>query len=78
MTNQNLSIYYEGSQYKDGKIDIKEFAPSLFAFGELIEETNRVLNNKKVKIKTYITADFEKKCFKCKLSLKSKMLYWLI
>lgn len=71
MTNQNLSIYYEGNQYKDGKIDIKEFAPSLLAFGELIEETNQVLNNKKAEIKTYITADFEKKCFKCKLSLES-------
>ncbi len=70
-SNQSLNIYYEGSQYKDGKIDIKEFAPSLLAFGELIEESNQIINNKKAEIKTYITTDFEKKCFKCKLSLES-------
>jgi hypothetical protein len=69
--SQGLNIYYEGNSYKDGKIDIKEFAPSLLAFGELIEESNQAINNKKAEIKTYITADFEKKCFKCKLSLES-------
>ncbi len=74
MSNQKLSIYYEGSQYKEGKIDIKEFAPSLLAFGELVEESNLIINNKKAEIKTYITADFEKKCFKCKLSLEANGL----
>ena len=34
-SNQGLNIYYEGTQYKDGKIDIKEFAPSLLALGEI-------------------------------------------
>ena len=71
MSNQSLNIYYEGNHYKDGKIDIKEFAPSLLAFGEIIEESNKIINKNKAEIKTYITADFEKKCFKCKLSLES-------
>ena len=71
MKSQGLNIYYEGNQYKDGKIDIKEFAPSLLAFGELIEESNQAINNNKTEIKTYITTDFENKCFKCKLSLES-------
>lgn len=74
MSNQELNIYYEGNQYKEGKIDIKEFAPSLLAFGELIEESNQVINNKGTEIKTYITADFEKKCFKCKLSLETNSI----
>ena len=71
MTSQKLNIYYEGQNYQEGKIDIKELAPSLLAFGELIEEANQIINNKKTEIKTYITADFEKKCFKCSLSLES-------
>jgi len=71
MANQKLYIYYEGQDYQEGKIDIKELAPSLLAFGELIEEVNQIINNKKAEIKTYITADFEKKCFKCSLSLES-------
>jgi len=71
MQNQELHIYYEGSNYKDGKIDIKEFAPSLLAFGELIEESNKIINGKKADVKTFITADFKKKCFKCKVSLES-------
>lgn len=71
MTSQKLNIYYEGQNYQEGKIDIKELAPSLLAFGELIEEANQIINDKKTEIKTYITADFEKKCFKCSLSLES-------
>ena len=71
MISQKLNIYYEGQNYQEGKIDIKELAPSLLAFGELIEEANQIINNQKTEIKTYITADFEKKCFKCSLSLES-------
>lgn len=71
MSSQQLSIYYDGNPYKEGKIDIKEFAPSLLAFGEILEESNKIINDKKAEIKTYITADFEKKCFKCKLSLEA-------
>ena len=61
MISQKLNIYYEGQNYQEGKIDIKELAPSLLAFGELIEEANQIINNQKTEIKTYITADFEKK-----------------
>jgi hypothetical protein len=71
---QQLNIYYEGEDYKHGVIDIKELAPSLLAFGELIEEANQILNDGKADIKTYISADFEKKCFKCKLTLESNNL----
>ena len=74
MSQQSLHIYYEGNRYKNGKIDVKEFAPSLLAFGELIDESNRIINDKKAEIRTYITADFEKKCFKCNLSLESSTL----
>ena len=74
MGNQALSVYYEGNRYKDGKIDIKEFAPSLLAFGELIQESNETINDQKSEIKTYITADFKKKCFKCQLSLESNSI----
>ena len=63
MSTQDFNIYYEGDYYKDGKMDIKELAPSLLAFGEII-------NDNKTEIQTYITAT-EKKCFKCKISLEA-------
>jgi Holliday junction resolvase RusA-like endonuclease len=71
---QFVNIFYEGADYKDGKIDIKELAPSLLAFGDLLNEVNQIINNGKADIQTYITAT-EKKCFKCKISLESASIF---
>lgn len=70
MSVQELSIYYEGEYYKGGKMDIKELAPSLLAFGEIINETNKIINDSKTEVQTYITAT-ENKCFKCTISLEA-------
>ena len=71
---EELNISYEGKHLKDGKIDIKEFAPSLLAFASILEETNKIINGDRAEIKAYISSDFENKCFKCKLSLESNLL----
>ena len=71
MEKQELNIKYEGSDFEKGKIDIKDFAPSLLALGSILEEANKVINGDKAEFKTFISSDFENKCFKCKLSLEA-------
>ena len=53
MSRQELSIYYEGEYYKGGKMDIKELAPSLLAFGEIINETNKIINTNEHSLTTH-------------------------
>ncbi len=74
MQKLNFNIYYEGEKFEDGKIDIKELAPSLLALGEILEESNNIINKDRADIKIYIKADFEKKCFKVNLSLESNIV----
>ena len=63
-----LNLFYEGEEYKEGEIDIKQFAPSLLAFADVIEEVNNILNDNK-RLKTKINANFEKKCFKVEMKI---------
>jgi hypothetical protein len=74
MQKLNFNIYYEGEKFEDGKIDVKELAPSLLALGEILEEANKVVNKDKADLKIYIKADFQKKCFKVNLSLESNIV----
>ena len=43
MISQKLNIYYEVQNYQEGKINIKELAPSLLDFGKL----EIIINNTK-------------------------------
>jgi len=74
MQKLDFNIYYEGEKFEDGKIDVKELAPSLLALGEILEEANKVVNKDKADLKIYIKADFQKKCFKVNLSLESNIV----
>ncbi len=69
-----INIVYDGIEYTEGTIDIKEFAPSLLAFGELIEEANTLINQKQCSIHTRITTNSKKKCFQIELVLYTKLL----
>jgi hypothetical protein len=69
-----ISLLYEGEEYKNGEMNIKDFAPSLLAFGEIIEEVNQALNKEEVKIKTTISPDFKNNCFRCELFVNTTFL----
>ncbi len=69
-----ISLLYEGEEYKNGEMNIKDFAPSLLAFGEIVEEVNQALNKEEVKIKTTISPDFKNNCFRCELFVNTTFL----
>lgn len=74
MKKTNLDIVYQGTEYEDGMMDVIDFAPSLLAFGELMEEANFVINKDRAKIHTRISADFKHNCFKIHLELSASLI----
>lgn len=71
---KDFSILYEGADYSSGEMDIKKFAPSLLAFGQLIEMANLAINEDKAAVQISIKDNFENKCFKCNLALYGNRL----
>jgi len=62
MSQASFKVYYCGPDLESGKMDVRELAPALLAMGNLLEETNRVLNGKKatvtVKVKKFEDGSF--------------------
>jgi hypothetical protein len=44
MSHADISLVYEGPAVEGGIMDVRDLAPALLAFGNLIEATNRVVN----------------------------------
>ena len=63
MNKKTVRIAYTGPEVDSGAMDVRELAPALLAFGELIEESNRALNGENAKIKVLVKSDFKKGSF---------------
>ena len=61
--NKHISIVYEHSSYDEGVMKTRDFAKSLLAFGEILEEVNHAINKEAVSVESSIKADFKNKCF---------------
>jgi hypothetical protein len=61
-------VRYDGPALANNEMDVKELAPALFAIGELIEESNRLLNGNKTKVAINVKA-FKDGCLGVDLSL---------
>lgn len=69
MHRANFDIYYDGPALKDGAMDVKELAPALLAFGELLDHSNRIINKGKVDVAVNIKA-FKKGSFGVELEIQ--------
>ena len=62
MSHANMSLIYEGPALENGLMDVRDLAPALLAFGNLIEAANRVVNGDKatsrVQVKTVGAGSF--------------------
>jgi hypothetical protein len=45
-----FTLKYDGSALQSHEMDVKELSPALFALGEAVEETNRILNGTRTKV----------------------------
>jgi len=63
MNKDSFSLYYDGPGLRAGTMDVKELAPALLAVGDLLEESNRVLNGDRatvsVRVKRFDDGSFE-------------------
>lgn len=56
MSRVEFTAYYDGEALREGRMDVRDLAPALLAFGDLLEEANRVLNQDRAKIAVNVRA----------------------
>ena len=54
MSHADMSLVYEGPAVESGAMDVRDLAPALLAFGNLIEAANRVVNGDKAAAKVQV------------------------
>jgi len=59
MSKYDLTIAYDGVALQDGIMDVRELAPALLAFGNLLEEANKELNGPNSKMQVLVKSDFK-------------------
>jgi hypothetical protein len=55
----NFSIRYDGPALSNHEMDIKDLAPALLSFGELLEKTNQLINGTDTKLNVMLRATEE-------------------
>lgn len=63
VSREGFQVAYHGDRRDDHSIDVEALAPALLGFGQLIRESNAVLNGNRARVKILVTSDFEHKCF---------------
>jgi hypothetical protein len=63
MAEEHLRLRWDGPAVDDHLIDVRDFAPSLLALGELVVAANRTLNGDKATVRVAISAGVEQNCF---------------
>ena len=62
MSHADIALVYEGPAVESGLMDVRDLAPALLAFGNLVEATNRIVNGEnataKVQVKTVGAGSF--------------------
>ena len=72
-TKLRVRVAYGGPDVDSGTMDIKQLAPALLAFGEMIEEGNKAINGDDLKIRIRVQSDFQKGSFDVGLELAGNL-----
>lgn len=59
MTKARFEIAFEGDPFEDGEIDVRDLAPTLLAFGNVIQAANKALNGDRADARLKVAATNE-------------------
>jgi hypothetical protein len=59
MSDENITLIFDGSGVEKGEIDVQDLAPALLALGDLIQSANNAINGNRAKISVRVRATAE-------------------
>ena len=68
------TIAFDGAALRGGEMDVRDLAPALLAFGDLVRDANRRLNGGRAEVKVVVKSRFRKGSFATTISLIQNLL----
>jgi len=62
-SEQSFYVVYDGPALQSSEMDVRQLAPALHSIGELLEESNRVINGNHAKVTVKVKGSFKSGCF---------------
>lgn len=63
MSSTSFQVVYDGPALAGSTIDVRDLAPALLAFGDVIEQANMTLNNGQTSVALRVNSSFKSGCF---------------
>lgn len=63
MSHSSFQVIYDGPALAGSLIDVRDLAPALLAFGDVIEQANATINDGQAKVTLKVSASFKSGCF---------------
>ena len=74
MSNSSFQVVYDGPALTGSTIDVRDLAPALLAFGDVIEQANFTLNEGRTSVALRVNASFKSGCFGIDFSVVQSLM----
>jgi hypothetical protein len=74
MSDTSFQVVYDGPALAGSTIDVRELAPALLAFGDIVEQANMTLNDGRTSVALRVNASFKSGCFGIDFSVVQSLM----
>lgn len=74
MSHTHFQVVYDGPALAGSTIDVRELAPALLAFGEVLEQANHTLNGGRAQVSLRVSASFKSGSFGIDFSVVQRLI----